>query len=348
MIFNEQNQPSTPYKKKQMGKSHSFTLTDFSHSNSMHSSKINIEEAKENIIVAGNIIQPEFLFNGGSFFDCYIGINHSKDCNFELIVDSLDSDAEIKEKLSKFICTKEIPNKFRQNFVKFKCLTINKEIKLCINCKDCICIECLEQCSIETNGCTPICVLKNKRKIPNDFTSTIKKISSVKNHLAKIEYASLKGSQFTIQMPFYLLSLEDILAYANLNNKKLKKELIDKIILHVAKGIQQLNKLNLIHNDIKPENILFDSIQKQFILCDFNVSQEPGLIKLDGNRKYMAKEVLDDYCCFKSDVYSLGLLYFEMSQELDDFTKSMMNDRVKNRPSIEDVILYFTKNDNVY
>ncbi|KCZ77692.1 hypothetical protein H311_01291, partial [Anncaliia algerae PRA109] len=306
MIFNEQNQPSTPYKKKQMGKSHSFTLTDFSHSDSMHSSKINIEEAKENIIVAGNITQPEFLFNGGSFFDCYIGIKHSKDCNFELIVDSLDSDAEIKEKLSKFICTKEIPNKFRQNFVKFKCLTINKEIKLCINCKDCICIECLEQCSIETNGCTPICVLKNKRKIPNDFTSTIKKISSVKNHLAKIEYASLKGSQFTIQMPFYLLSLEDILAYANLNNKKLKKELIDKIllpharlfyqlipflsqftiqmpfyllsledilayanlnnkklkkelidkiILHVAKGIQQLNKLNLIHNDIKPENI---------------------------------------------------------------------------------------------
>ncbi|RVD92595.1 serine threonine kinase [Tubulinosema ratisbonensis] len=322
MLYNEHNQPSTPYKKIHRKKS---------------TGKL--------VIVPGESYEPECLVNRGSYFDCYIGVKHKKECKIDHKSKLNNFDEFIKEKLTKFVPVKdkEILTKIGENFINYKCIKINKEIQQCINCKKEVCIECVKQCKIESNGCKAMCVLVSRRNICTDFIEIIKKVHNLEGNLVKISYASFTDDQFILQMPYHILSLQDILIYANSNKLKLKKEFIYKIMLDCAKGVLQLNQVNLIHNDIKPQNILFNLEKEVFLLCDFNVSQEPGIIKLDGDKKYMGKEILNDLCFFVSDVYSLGVLYLEMSDKKSDvFISRMISDEIKNRPSIKEVISYFT------
>lgn len=334
MLYNDQNQPPTPYKKKQISKTISINQQK-DQPNSVN------EEEKEVILIEGDKIQPECLVGGGSYFNCYIGIQHTDQC----VVSDQPTESDfpsLKEKLAKFLSFKEIPNKINTNFLQIKCIKINKEISPCIKCKKEICINCINKIRIETQGCTPICILKNKKKISQDFNEVIKKVAPLSQNLVPINSAYLQGSSFTIQMPYFPLSLKEILIYAKLNNKIINNKLRNKIIKETAKGIFQLNEINLVHNDIKPENILYDPKDNKFLLCDFNVSQEPGIIKLDGNKKYMAKEVLRDFCTFTSDVYSLGLLFLEMGGSSDLFLGRMLSDSVKERPLAEEVVSYFS------
>lgn len=335
MIYNEQNQPTTPYKKKQTRNSLSFIQTD-------NTSEQTCVHNDEFIIIEGESIQAECLIDSGSYFECFFGIKHKKGCNFHFSDNLKNEDSLIKTKLSKFLPLKKFNTKIRQNFVDHKCIKIDKKIRQCINCNTEICMNCLKQCVIHSDGCIPICILKNKRNVSEDFIRIIQKVFNLSGNLIEITYASLKDGQFTLQMPFHVLTLYDILVYAKENNLTLKKELVYKIILECSKGVLQLNQVNLIHNDIKPQNILLDTKEEKFLLCDFNVSQEPGEIKLDGSKHYMAKEILRDKCCFKSDVYSLGVLFQEMCDDQCMFIERMLSEKTKNSPKIEEVITFFT------
>ncbi|KAI5055765.1 hypothetical protein GOP47_0029286 [Adiantum capillus-veneris] len=91
-----------------------------------------------------------------------------------------------------------------------------------------------------------------------------------------------------------------------------------KIALDVAKGLAFLHQSNLVHMDVKPQNILLD---EKFVakLSDYGLSrlmdQEDGslIMHMRGMPGYMAPEWVQHACATeKGDVYSYGMVLMEM------------------------------------
>ena len=92
------------------------------------------------------------------------------------------------------------------------------------------------------------------------------------------------------------------------------RECID-LLLQLAKGIQHIHYRNIIHHDIKDNNILLDrNILK---ICDFELSVESeNGIKGCGTAQWMAPEVSYDYdissISNKIDIYGFGKIFIKM------------------------------------
>jgi serine/threonine protein kinase len=96
-------------------------------------------------------------------------------------------------------------------------------------------------------------------------------------------------------------------------------ERIQGIALGVAKGMEYLHQNNVLLRDLKPHNIGFDR-EGNVRLFDFGLAREIDCDTLDnriggvaGSYRYMSPEVaLGQGCCFGSDVYSYGIVLWEL------------------------------------
>ena len=84
----------------------------------------------------------------------------------------------------------------------------------------------------------------------------------------------------------------------------------------VAAGLEYLHDHNIIHQDIKPDNVLVDD-NCNFMLTDFGISKQIGVSGNEGptggTRAYMAPERYESAVVSKeSDIWSLGATAFEM------------------------------------
>jgi serine/threonine protein kinase len=101
----------------------------------------------------------------------------------------------------------------------------------------------------------------------------------------------------------------------------------------MGSGLAYLHKEGIIHQDVKPENILFDKASDpiNYILTDFGISAK---IKENIARRtlprqqvyaltpaYAAPEQFNGRLEYKSDVFSLGVLLFEMCEGRLPFTR---------------------------
>ncbi|CAD8071941.1 unnamed protein product [Paramecium sonneborni] len=109
----------------------------------------------------------------------------------------------------------------------------------------------------------------------------------------------------------------------NLKHQQQYQEWEVKIILkHILEGLRFLHNKNLVHMDIKPENILFKKKDLSYKLADFGLSrlqflQEEEDIR-DGDQRYTAPEIME-YMNFgtpidlqKVDIFALGCTIFEL------------------------------------
>lgn len=105
-----------------------------------------------------------------------------------------------------------------------------------------------------------------------------------------------------------------------LNPRKIKQ-----IIMEIAIGLKSIHDMGIVHMDIKPENIFirkntllnycdFDSENLTFVIGDFNISKFlADEIHDDGDKKYMPSEILLNQAFYSSDIFSLGLIFLELS-----------------------------------
>lgn len=127
-----------------------------------------------------------------------------------------------------------------------------------------------------------------------------------------------------VDMPFMVMELlvGDTLR-TRLRDYRLRGERIPdgeavRILLDVLAGLGYAHGEGMIHRDVKPANILL-SHGGQAVLSDFGVAQIVGGTRhtvtgvLMGTLNYMAPEQgLEGVCDVRSDVYSLGIVFYEM------------------------------------
>lgn len=88
------------------------------------------------------------------------------------------------------------------------------------------------------------------------------------------------------------------------------------IALDICRGLTAVHSQNIIHRDIKPQNILLTS-DGTAKLGDFGVATileatDDIAATVTGTRKYMAPEQYDGEYDYRVDLYSLGLVLYEM------------------------------------
>jgi serine/threonine protein kinase len=130
---------------------------------------------------------------------------------------------------------------------------------------------------------------------------------------------------FDVQDDLYYMVMEllegDTLK-AYLNAMRLRRERLPlgetvRIFSDVLDGLSYAHGEGIIHRDLKPANIMLTG-RGQAVLTDFGIAQIVGGTQytvsgaLMGTLSYMAPEQgLDGHCDARSDIYSLGIAYYE-------------------------------------
>ncbi len=97
-----------------------------------------------------------------------------------------------------------------------------------------------------------------------------------------------------------------------------------RIGLQVAQALRHAHRKGVLHNDVKPGNLLIDASGKVFV-TDFGLAEplNPDSSEVDesvnGTLRYMAPERFAGVCDETSDVYSLGITLFELVTQQSAF-----------------------------
>lgn len=108
----------------------------------------------------------------------------------------------------------------------------------------------------------------------------------------------------------------DISAHLELMGR-FSESLVKNILVHVMLALQELENKNIIHGDIKLENILYSSEKEAIKLADFGLAfdaQNPASSSSSlGTPEYMAPEqILHGRKGLESDMWALGVCAYEM------------------------------------
>jgi len=134
----------------------------------------------------------------------------------------------------------------------------------------------------------------------------------------------------------------------------------------LAESIKYLHDRNIAHRDIKPDNILFKSTDKNLKLADFSISHQfkdrNEMISSDsGTRPFKSPEsFLQNYNPFSADIYSFGAVIFvflfnrfvyDLNGDKEDISKlknyyprlyqllkSMLDEIPEKRPNIDEIL----------
>ena len=131
-------------------------------------------------------------------------------------------------------------------------------------------------------------------------------------HIVPCLDAGEDGSYHYLVMPYLPGgTLEDVL-----NGSLLTLEEACIILDQLTSALAYIHALGLLHRDIKPANILFDRNNKLY-LTDFGIvtwlGEKPGYDgHMMGTPQYVAPEILEGYVDERSEIYSVGILLYQM------------------------------------
>ncbi|KAL1512558.1 hypothetical protein ABEB36_002137 [Hypothenemus hampei] len=113
------------------------------------------------------------------------------------------------------------------------------------------------------------------------------------------------------------------------NTQSIRTKAIQQIVIQVLQGLKYIHSKGIVHHDIKPSNIFVSTESGSLLvqLGDFGLAcplQRSRHVFARGTPLYAAPEQLAGFCNPKSDMYSLGLVLYELQE---DFATDM--ERVK-------------------
>ncbi|KAL7721321.1 Serine-threonine protein kinase [Entamoeba marina] len=144
--------------------------------------------------------------------------------------------------------------------------------------------------------------------------------------------ASYMGSvtyiqQVSMVIQFFVLgSLGEYVRESATDYFKLPYKLKLKMLFDTARGMSFLHENRILHLDLKPDNLLVNSLYSDSACCvkitDFGTSrftQKSNLDKGLGTPIYVAPEAYNDVYSFESDVYSFGITAWEIFYQQEPY-----------------------------
>ena len=122
----------------------------------------------------------------------------------------------------------------------------------------------------------------------------------------------------------------DLLQYVKRKGGLIESE-AKKIFKQIVYGVAHIHCRNVLHRDIKLDNILMDSMGG-IKICDFGVSKviTPDMLIREqcGTPAYIAPEIIsmDGYSGFSADIWSMGVLLYTMISSNVPFKAGTMSD----------------------
>lgn len=145
----------------------------------------------------------------------------------------------------------------------------------------------------------------------------------------------------------------DLFEYMKQNGPLSEDEIIS-IAKKMLKILKHIHSLGIIHKDIKPENIIYDSVAEKITLIDFEGKETPVFSS--------PEQIKKEFLTGKTDIWSLGitLLYlltgilpkknkFIIPKKFEDFFSLMLEEDADIRYDAEDMLDFlrnFKKNKN--
>ena len=136
-----------------------------------------------------------------------------------------------------------------------------------------------------------------------------------------------------IQMEFCEYDMETIIKLKNLLPDSLNNinyYISCELLREILECVQYLHSCDppIIHIDLKPANILINSEPKngRFVkLCDFGTAMEDKMQSITCRKslqctvKYVGPELLNGKITTKADIYSIGMIAFELFDEMYEY-----------------------------
>lgn len=165
--------------------------------------------------------------------------------------------------------------------------------------------------------------------INNEYTiGTLQNEVFALTRLSQYNYTP-KIKEYKTDSNFNYIVYTKIVGY-NLNEYKfnnLKTKIV--VMINLTNIVEHINMMNIVHCDLKPNNIIIDKNGKINIL-DFGISQIDGNNKFKqyGTLKYSSLEkASNESIDFHEDIYSLGVILFELINE--NITINSYDDKCK-------------------
>ena len=214
---------------------------------------------------------------------------------------------------------------------------------------------------------------KNFETIINEIT-LFRLFKNKNSYIVKFYGIYYLNEDNTIWIILEYFEYGNIISYLNKINYKPDEELLATIIQNVLFGLLYLHSKNIIHRDIKSQNLLLSS-EGRIKISDFGISINKNNIDSNiivGSPYWMSPEVIirDNYN-EKTDIYSLGITIYELvegfppysefkpaiamkkiiqnpikslkndnkySKELNDFVKLCLNVDFNERPNVSQLL----------
>lgn len=154
--------------------------------------------------------------------------------------------------------------------------------------------------------------IKEKNLLKEAFKyERLKDIES--KHIVSYLDIELYKEQYVLVLSYVeAVSLEEVLA----KKKKLTVDEAVNVIEQCCEALVGAEKFNILHRDIDPSNILVCKQDNQVKLTDFGISEilksSEQSCMVTGKCHYMAPEVFDGKVSFASDVYALGVTFYQI------------------------------------
>jgi len=132
-------------------------------------------------------------------------------------------------------------------------------------------------------------------------------------------------------------------------NMEIFPQTILDILIKVGEGIEYIHSKNIVHNDIKPENVIVGNSLRNIKIIDFGYAEKISFFKIrknltGGTEKYIAPERKKGIIDLRSDIYSYCIMIeeflsiFDFYKEIASIIESGKSKDLSERPKIGTIL----------